>query len=145
MMTYFLDSRLDSGDAYSPPAHRADTRTRVPRTDGVRVLAEKLGVPSFAGLIQFPRLHAFIQRIVEQFPATLICGRAGTGKTALASAFARSRDRAAWYSVESSDIEWNVFIHYFAACLLRGVKSKARPVDMLPTDAEPSQSSMATS
>jgi LuxR family maltose regulon positive regulatory protein len=145
MMTYFLDTHLDSGDTYSPLGSPVEHRSRVHRPDGVHLLAEKLSVPRFRGLIERPRLDDLLTRSIEQFPATLISGRAGTGKTALASAFARSHGRAAWYSVESSDIEWNVFTHYFAACVLRAAKSKLQPADVLPANAEPSQSSMATS
>ncbi|HVF30563.1 MAG TPA: AAA family ATPase [Pyrinomonadaceae bacterium] len=145
MMTYFLDSHLDSGDIYSPLGNSAAKRQRPSRREGIHLLTEKLSVPKYRGLVARPRLDELLSRSIEQFPATLISGRAGTGKTALASTFARSQQHAAWYSVESSDIEWNVFIHYFAAGVLRAVKSKAKPKDLLPTNAEPNQSSMASS
>jgi LuxR family transcriptional regulator, maltose regulon positive regulatory protein len=145
MMTYFLDTNLDSGDIYSPLTGRVEERPRRVRSDSIHLLAEKLNVPRFRGHIDRPRLHDLLNRSIEQFPATLVSGRAGTGKTALASSFARARGRTAWYSVESSDFEWSVFVQYFAACLLKSVKSKVRPSDLLPADTDPSQSSMATS
>ena len=145
-MTYFLDSNLDSGDdVYSPLGNQTARPSSVGRRDGFHLLTEKLGMPRFRGLVSRPRLDELLRRSIEQFPATLVSGRAGTGKTALAATFARSQDHVAWYSIEASDIEWNVFIHYFAASVLKAVKSKARPIDILPTNAEPTQSSMASS
>lgn len=85
-----------------------------------------------------------LRRSSTQFPATLISGRAGTGKTTLAAEFARSHEHAAWYSVESSDIEWKVFAYYFATCILRAAKSRIRVRKVLSGVADPSQSTMAT-
>jgi ATP/maltotriose-dependent transcriptional regulator MalT len=87
-------------------------------------------------------LYDLLERSISQFPATLVSGRAGTGKTAIAADFARRHRYAAWYSVEPSDVEWNVFAHYFAACVLRAVKSKVKPGTFFQTDA-PSQSTIA--
>ena len=78
---------------------------------------EKLQVPSVGGTLQLTRIEDILQRSTSQFPATLISGRAGTGKTALAAAFASRFEHVSWYSVESTDIEWNVFSQYFSAGL----------------------------
>lgn len=145
MMTYFLDSPFDSGDFYSPLGPSTSRRPRPARREGVHVLAEKLRIPKYHRLIERPRLDDLLSKSTDQFPATLISGRTGTGKTALASAFARGHQHAAWYSVESSDVEWNVFAHYFAACVLRAVDSNLKPSEVLPTLGDQSQASIASS
>jgi ATP/maltotriose-dependent transcriptional regulator MalT len=144
MMTYFQDTHFDTGEFYAPTDHsyvRVDRSTE--RTE-IHLLSEKLEVPRFRGLVQRPRLEDLLRKSIEQFPATLISGRAGTGKTATAAEFARTQDNVAWYSVESSDVEWNVFSIYFAACVLRASNSKLAPCAVLPAENVASQSSMAT-
>ena len=143
-MTYFLDPHLDSGEFCSPSGGSTVKRPRARQRETVHLLKEKLNIPRFRGLVHRPRLDDLLRKSVAQFPATLVSGRAGTGKTAAAAAFARTQEHAAWYSVESSDIEWNVFAHYFAACVLRAVRSKSPLRDVVPPETEPSQSTMAT-
>lgn len=81
------------------------------------LIREKLKAPETGELIERPRLSTLLGKSVSQFPATLISGRAGTGKTCLVSTFARKMGNVSWYSVESTDIEWTVFSTYFSACL----------------------------
>ncbi len=78
---------------------------------------EKLETPHLGNILERPRIDDILQRSAGQFPATLVSGRAGTGKTALAVAFASEFEHVSWYSVESTDIEWNVFSQYFSAGL----------------------------
>ena len=82
-----------------------------------RLIADKLVVPRSTAPIQRKRLQQHLSKTTEQFNATLICGRAGTGKTALAAEFARDCGRAvAWYKVESGDGDWTIFSSYLAGC-----------------------------
>ena len=141
MMTYFLDSDLNTDDVYVPE-NRLTPRSR--KRDDVHLLREKLVIPSCRGSIKRPRLHDLLDRSGAQFPATLVSGRAGTGKTVMAAAYARTHDRVAWYAVESSDAEWTVFANYFASCLLRAVGSRIKVREFLPADLDVSQASMAT-
>ena len=140
MMTYFLDSHLEPAEIHSSGG--PSTPRPVQRGD-VHVLKEKLAIPACRGVVKRPRLHELLERAVGQFPATLVSGRAGTGKTVLASSYARTLDHVAWYSVESADVEWNVFANYFAACVLRSIRSKVKATDLVPSDVEASQSSIA--
>jgi len=142
MMTYFLDSDFDSGgDVYSPVTQSA-VRSR--QCDDMHLLKEKLEIPSCRGSIKRPRLQELLERSVAQFPATLVSGRAGTGKTVIAAAYARTQDHVAWYSVESADAEWNVFASYFASCVLRAVGSNIKVREFVPPESDDSQSSIAT-
>ena len=141
MMTFYLESDLDSDDIYTP-VNRLTTPVR--QRDEVHLLKEKLVIPSCRGLIKRPRLFEMLDRSGAQFPATLVSGRAGTGKTAMAAAYARSHDRVAWYAVESSDADWNVFANYFASCVVRAVGSRIKAREFVPADADGSQAAIAT-
>ncbi len=85
--------------------------------DGMHILRDKLQMPDGHGLVERPRLNSLLTKSAKQFPATLISGRAGTGKTVLAANFAASFKNACWYSIESTDIAWRVFSRYFSASL----------------------------
>ena len=112
--------------------------------DDVHLLREKMQIPRVRGVIKRPRLDEALKKSLSQFPATLVSGRAGTGKTTLAAGLARAQENAAWYSVESADIEWNVFAHYFATCILKAAKSRVPVADLLPEEIHASQSVIAT-
>ena len=144
MTAYFLHDTLESPETYIPVISTSQSRRAGTEREDVHVLAEKLRIPRYRGLVRRTRLENMLQKSLGQFPATLISGRAGTGKTTLAAEFARRQQRAAWYTVESADIEWNVFAHYFATCVLRSIGSKAVVADVLPEDIHASQSVIAT-
>lgn len=144
MTSYFLHDTFDSSESYSPATLRSVRRRPATEREDVHLLREKLRVPRQRGLIKRPRLDEILRKSVAQFPATLVSGRAGTGKSTLAAQFARQQQHVAWYSVESSDIDWNVFAHYFATSILGSVKSKVRVSDVLPDEIHASQSAIAT-
>jgi ATP/maltotriose-dependent transcriptional regulator MalT len=80
-------------------------------------LGEKLSIPDTASPVDRPRLHEMLSLSARKYGATLISGRAGTGKTWLAAGFARRQKNASWYSIDPTDIEWGVFSHYFSECV----------------------------
>lgn len=102
---------IDSNDyiLYSTPTSTAATR------ENMHILREKLQIPDASGLIGRPRLNSLLEKSLAHFPATLITGRSGTGKTALATVFASNFTNVAWYSVESTDLAWPIFSRYFSA------------------------------
>lgn len=77
---------------------------------------DKITTPT--GLSLLARRH-LLDRLAEHLPcyaATVITGRAGTGKTALAAEFSRSCGRrVAWYKVDALDTDLNLFLHYLVA------------------------------
>ena len=81
--------------------------------DNFHLLRSKLEIPTQGDLVERQRIRTILRRSVDQFPATLISGRSGTGKTAIAASFAASEKGASWYTVESADREWSVFSRYF--------------------------------
>ncbi|MEO7674291.1 MAG: AAA family ATPase [Pyrinomonadaceae bacterium] len=121
-MTLFVDDRFDSDDSFYRQDARGGASTHVSGAGGeefFHILEQKLSKPRFDGMLQRTRLDEMIEKSLSQFGATIISGRSGTGKTALAANFANTRKRVAWYSIESPDIEWKVFSRYFAASLRR--------------------------
>lgn len=77
-------------------------------------LAEKIVPPAPpARYLSRGRLLCAVTESLTSGSATIISGRAGTGKTALAVEFARSAGRAtAWYKVDAADGDLSVFFKY---------------------------------
>ena len=82
---------------------------------GEMLVADKLVVPAPSGHMTRPRLESLLEKLLGQFGAALVLGRAGTGKTSLAAEFTRRYRTVSWFSIDSSDIEWSSFSRYFAA------------------------------
>ena len=83
----------------------------------IYLFADKLRVPEFKISVSRPRLNELLAKSSVQFGATLICGRSGTGKTALAADYAREYKNVAWYTVESADTDWATFSSYLTASI----------------------------
>jgi LuxR family transcriptional regulator, maltose regulon positive regulatory protein len=123
-MSFILQDHFDATERYSPVTQTTAATPAKGERDGVHILTEKLEIPPCEGLIQRPRLIEKLERSLSHFAATLVSGRAGTGKTSIAATYARTRKSTAWLTVESSDIDWNVFASYLTASVLRAVRSK---------------------
>lgn len=125
MMMFSSDEIIPAGGFYIRDTSVCDLdSTPDGMPEKLHVIEEKITIPRFEGHLKRPRLHAMMDRSLWQFGATLVSGRSGTGKTALAADFIKDKKRAAWYSVESPDIDWKVFSAYFLASIVRlpGVK-----------------------
>lgn len=131
-MSFILQDHFEATERYSPVTQTSVTTPSKAERDGVHILTEKLEIPHCDGLIERPRLIEKLERSLGQFAATLVSGRAGTGKTSIAARYARTRTTIAWFTVESSDIEWNVFATYLTASVLRAVGSKKAVEASLP-------------
>jgi LuxR family maltose regulon positive regulatory protein len=84
----------------------------------MRLILDKITVPSQPPRITRPRLLALLKNSLESCASTVISGRAGTGKTALAADFALKCGRpVAWYKVDSLDMELPVFLHYLVSSI----------------------------
>lgn len=100
---------------FSPPSAE---KKNVIKADSVKLFADKLRIPKVAEPIARPRLMEHLGKSLTHFSATLIAGRAGTGKTALAADYARQSDGCvAWYKVETADSDWRVFSRYLSSSL----------------------------
>jgi ATP/maltotriose-dependent transcriptional regulator MalT len=116
-MTFSIHESIDPNGAYdmtfnSHPAVGASQ-------DEFPILREKLRIPDIDTFIARPRITNLIRRSQSQFPATLISGRSGTGKTAIAATFAAENNSVAWYTVESNDVDWQIFSRYFSSSMQR--------------------------
>ncbi len=78
-----------------------------------RIISEKIRIPQTGKSFERPRLNELLGKQIEQFGASLILGRAGTGKTTVAVDFAKDYERVAWFRVESADSDWETFSRYF--------------------------------
>lgn len=92
----------------------------------MQLISEKLFAPQVVPRVSRPRLLSLLERNAELYAATVICGRAGTGKTLLATDFTRRCGRAvAWYRVDAADNHPEIFFQYLLESLRRqrlGVK-----------------------
>jgi LuxR family maltose regulon positive regulatory protein len=142
-MSLLLQDHFDSTESYVPSIETTVATPSKGERDGVHILNEKLEIPHCSGLVERPRLIEKLERSLSHFAATLVSGRAGTGKTSIAAAYARTRKNAAWFTVESSDVDWNVFTSYLAASVHRVAGSKKAAGHSLPAVTNPSPAAMA--
>lgn len=89
----------------------------------LRLISEKIAQPSRPPRVSRPRLLSMLKQSMAAGTSTIVSGRAGTGKTALAVDFARKCKRpVAWYKVDAPDADPEIFFHY-----LIGSIQKCRP------------------
>jgi ATP/maltotriose-dependent transcriptional regulator MalT len=84
-------------------------------SERIHLFADKMRIPKFAGHIPRPRLIELLRKSTSQNSATLVTGRAETGKSALAAEYSAGYERVAWYQIDSAETDWNLFARYFAA------------------------------
>src|SRR5581483_6568146 len=86
----------------------------------MQLITEKISVPKESPRLSRPRLLTLLQRLLDGHSATVICGRAGTGKTLLAADFARQCGRrVAWFRVDAADNDPHIFFHYLLESVRR--------------------------
>jgi LuxR family transcriptional regulator, maltose regulon positive regulatory protein len=82
----------------------------------MQIILDKITTPGEQPRISRPRLLNTLHGSLANCTSTIINGRAGTGKTVLASDFARRSGRhVAWYKVDASDTDLQVFFRYLVA------------------------------
>ena len=84
----------------------------------MQIILDKITLPSEQPRISRTRLLNMLHGSLTNCTSTIVNGRAGTGKTLLAADFAhRCGRRVAWYKVDASDGDLQVFFRYLV-CLL---------------------------
>jgi LuxR family maltose regulon positive regulatory protein len=79
---------------------------------------DKIAIPPVKPRISRPRLLRLLSENLSSANATVLVGRAGTGKTTLAADFARLSGRAvAWYKVDATDGDLRVFCQYLITAI----------------------------
>ncbi|HEV7891068.1 MAG TPA: AAA family ATPase [Pyrinomonadaceae bacterium] len=86
----------------------------------MQVIQDKITAPRQTPHAPRPRLLRMLGEGLDSCTSTVITGRAGTGKTLLATDFARGCGRrTAWYTVEAPDGELPVFLRYLTESVRR--------------------------
>ena len=91
-----------------------------PRKIELKLIIDKVTAPSELPRVSRERLLRTLDHSLECCAATIINGRAGTGKTLLVSDFARRRrQNVAWYKVDAADGDLRIFIKYLVESVRR--------------------------
>jgi LuxR family transcriptional regulator, maltose regulon positive regulatory protein len=86
----------------------------------MKIIASKITIPPETPRVCRHGLLDTLRENLESCHATVINGRAGTGKTMLAVDFVRRYGgRVAWYKVEAPDMSLPVFLEYMVASVAR--------------------------
>lgn len=90
------------------------------KTDKRELIAEKIALPRLSPQLSRPRLLGVLEKNLASCTSTILSGRAGTGKTALAVDFARNCGRqVAWYKVDAPEADLRSFFQYLVASIRR--------------------------
>lgn len=96
-----------------------------------QLIHEKIAVPDGLPRVSRPRLLKLLEENLASYNATVINGRAGSGKTILAVDFARHvRRPVSWYKVDAADFKLRDFIDYLSESLRRK-RSSIDPVSLV--------------
>lgn len=133
---------LEDGNEFESVSVSMQKRS-LPKAGKLHICSEKIRIPEFEKMIRLPRLTKLLEKSERRFAATLIVGRSGTGKTALAAGFARQHKNAAWYSIESADCDWSVFSGYLGASLFGEDFEQNKFSENLDSAAEPEQTTIS--
>jgi LuxR family transcriptional regulator, maltose regulon positive regulatory protein len=115
----------ESPETYESPAYYGfePSSTKMnfsQKNDPVKLFTDKFIVPPLTNELPRPRLIEHTQKLLAQFSATTVTGRAGTGKSVLAAQFAaQSEADICWYKVETADGDWKIFASYLLGSLNR--------------------------
>ena|GEM_PF-743287 len=135
-----LNDWNEAAISFDGSSFATDKSSSIPASgkEPLRLVTDKIVVPCVSGNIKRPRLLEHLENTLKQTSATLISGRAGTGKTTLAVDFAETYGRTiAWYTVEAADNDWTVFLNYLMAafdkhrldCQKKGLKDFVGELD----------------
>ena len=121
--------REDGNDEYEfaiPTPDSEPTQSTTSFSSTVPLVRSKLQTPLVRERFDREWLIGMLERSRQNAAATMLIGRAGSGKTALATDFVTRIDGHSWYSIDSSDADWNSFQSYFRAALFNDNKRRRR-------------------
>ena len=108
----------------------------------MQLILDKITTPGEQPAVTRTRLLEVLQDSLATCTSTVINGRAGTGKTTLATEFAhRCGRRVAWYKVEAADSALSIFFQYLVESVSRqrpkfGQEALARLLEETTTTAD---------
>jgi LuxR family maltose regulon positive regulatory protein len=84
----------------------------------LELIVDKITPPAGRPRLSRRRLLTMLERSMAAGTSTILCGRAGTGKTSLALDFARKCERSvAWYKIDAPETDPTVFFNYLIASI----------------------------
>jgi LuxR family maltose regulon positive regulatory protein len=90
------------------------------KKDEGHLIHEKIAVSPQLPRVSRQRLLKLLKDNLASYNATIISGRAGTGKTTLAADFATRAGRpVAWYKVDAADCDLRLFCQYLSKTVMR--------------------------
>jgi len=114
----------------SPQAPAPDASAAGP----IPLIKAKLQIPDASGALPRKWLTGVLEKSSQNAAATMIVGRAGTGKTTLAAEFIQGRGDVSWYTIDAPDGDWRTFQTYFRRAIFREGKKAERSAKLpVPT------------
>jgi ATP/maltotriose-dependent transcriptional regulator MalT len=99
----------------------------------IPLIKSKLRIPDPGDIVPRKWLNGVLEKSSRSAAATIVVGRAGTGKTTAAAEFARERDGVTWYTIDAVDGDWRTFQSYFRTAVFHdAVKSERFPTLIVP-------------
>jgi LuxR family maltose regulon positive regulatory protein len=132
-MAIFRENGLESIDLLQPPSSECEISTQSPL---IPLIGAKLEIPADRAAFERDWLTGLLERYSKAGAATLVTGRAGTGKTCLVAEFVSRKPDVGWFSVESVDSDWHAFARYFRAAW-NGERERGSKEDDLVIDHDP--------
>lgn len=84
----------------------------------LELIVDKITPPSGGPRLSRRRLLNMLKQSMAAGTSTVVCGRAGTGKTSLALDFAQKCDRpVAWYKIDAPEADPTIFFNYLIASI----------------------------
>ena len=101
----------------------------------IPLIGAKLQIPETGDFLPRNWLTGVLAKSCKNSAASIVVGRAGTGKTTLAAEFAVGRPDASWYSIDAMDGDWRTFQSYFRAALFRDSGKAERQAKLAVPDS----------
>jgi ATP/maltotriose-dependent transcriptional regulator MalT len=117
MTMSFLPFDTSATISVSESYHSSSSSSAAAGSAVLHIPREKLLIPAINDSIDRPRIRELLGLSATQFPATLVCGRSGTGKTVSVAAFASKRKGVAWNTLEPPDVHWASFANSTVAAI----------------------------
>ena len=118
-MAFFREDPNTSFDFPDLTAVQSSTSASASEARPVPLIAAKLRVPEVGDILPRKWLTGVVSKSSKNSAATIMVGRAGTGKTTLAAEFVSGRPDASWYTIDGVDADWRTFQSYFRAAIFR--------------------------
>lgn len=117
-MAIFRDDGTEQFEFAIPSTAADEVLTTIPTPSTVPLVSAKLETPVIREHLDREWLVGLLERSKKNSAATMLIGRAGSGKTALAADFATRTKNSSWFSIDSSDTDWTSFQRYFRAAIV---------------------------